>query len=304
MRHLRGSKDDLIDVFFYQVDQRGVAVCNLYSEADDFAQHFVQCSLRTDDTGNSVQQRDLRSLWFVHIVEAHSFMLGSLESLNNSIFLSARFIANDFQATTELTKEREMPLQNRVTPFSEIERSPARGLFTGNRGILHNEAQELVTTRWRHKAWIVCELEYKGWRRTLMQPNRWTELFFLDEATAFAAGHRPCGLCRRDAYKLFLKLSGFASAKALDAALHEERTKLPPEIELSKLPASAMFENRGKAYLKREEGVCEWSHFRYSGLVAMEGQTLVRPLTPNLTRLVVAAGYPLLYPSAVVVARA
>ena len=203
------------------------------------------------------------------------------------------------RARTKLTHEREMPLQNRVTPFSEIERSPARGLFTGNRGILHNEAQELITTRWRHKAWIICELEYKGWRRKLMQPNRWTELFFLDEATALAAGHRPCGLCRRDAYKLFLKLSGFASAKALDAALHAERTTLQPEIELSKLPASAMFESRGKVYLKREEGVSEWSHFGYSGLLAMEGLTLVRPLTPPLTRLVMEAGYPArLHPSA------
>lgn len=231
-------------------------------------------------------------------------MLGSLVSLDNSFFLSARFISGDARVRITLTHERKMPLQNRVTPLSQIERSPARGLFTGNRGILHNEAQELVTTRWRHKAWVICELEYKGWRRKLMQPHRWTELFFLDEATAFAAGHRPCGLCRRDAYKLFLKLSGFASAKALDAALHEERTKLQPEIELSRLPTSAMFENCGKVYLKREEGVCEWSHFGYAARLAMQGVTLVRPLTPPLTRLVMAAGYPArLHPSAILGSR-
>ncbi len=192
-----------------------------------------------------------------------------------------------------------MPLQNRVTPFSEIERSPARGSFTGNRGILHNDRQELVTTRWRHKAWIICELEYNGWQRKLMLPNRWTELFFLDEATAFAAGHRSCGLCRRDAYKLFLKLSGCASAKALDAVLHAERTKLQPAIEMSRLPTGALFEQGGQAYLKQEEGVREWSHLGYSGLFAMQGETIVRPLTPQLTRLVVESGYAVrMHPSA------
>lgn len=86
-----------------------------------------------------------------------------------------------------------MLLQNRVTPFSTIEINPARGLFTGNRGTLHNNQQQLVNPRWGHKAWIVCQLQFKNLLRPLMEPNRWTQLFFLDEATAFAAGHRPCG---------------------------------------------------------------------------------------------------------------
>ena len=98
-----------------------------------------------------------------------------------------------------------MPLQNRVTPFSGIECSPARGRFTGNLGILHNDWQELVTTRWRHKAWIVCELRYKDWHRDLMQPNRWTESFFLDAAQCLSMAAKPisghpavqgCGLTR------------------------------------------------------------------------------------------------------------
>ena len=91
-----------------------------------------------------------------------------------------------------------MPLQNRVTPEGDIIATPARGTMMGNRGgAFHTPEQTLGPRRWRTKAWICCVLEFKGRHRAVMQPNRYTELFFLDEATALAAGHRPCFECRR-----------------------------------------------------------------------------------------------------------
>ena len=96
-----------------------------------------------------------------------------------------------------------MPLQNRVTPLSELVADPARGLVYGNRGCLH-DAEGRIRRRYAVKRWIACRLEFKDWRRAkLLQPGRFTELFFLDEATAFAAGHRPCALCRRADYDRF-----------------------------------------------------------------------------------------------------
>ena len=92
------------------------------------------------------------------------------------------------------------PLQNRVNPAGEIVADPARGLLMGNRGCLHRADRTLGTARWRSKLWICCVLEWRGVRRDPMPPGRWTALFFLDEATALAAGHRPCGYCRRPAY--------------------------------------------------------------------------------------------------------
>src|SRR3954451_23701669 len=92
-----------------------------------------------------------------------------------------------------------MPLQNRVTPSGEIVAAPQRGMFTGNRGIIHDPmTKTLLKRRWSSKAWITCVCEFRGRRRDVMARRSWTELFFLDEATAFAAGHRPCFYCRRD----------------------------------------------------------------------------------------------------------
>jgi hypothetical protein len=93
-----------------------------------------------------------------------------------------------------------MPLQNRVTPSGEIVADPSRGLMMGNRGCLHGQCRRLGASRWRSKLWICCLLDFKGVQRDPMPPGRWTALFFLDEATALAAGHRPCGYCRRGDY--------------------------------------------------------------------------------------------------------
>ena len=117
-----------------------------------------------------------------------------------------------------------MPLQNRVLPTGEIVTDPARGLFTGNRGCLHDDARQLGRARWKSKAWIICALQYKGMRRQVMTPRSWTELFFLDEAVAMAAGHRPCALCRRTAYDAFRTAwGGGARAPQMDAVLHQAR---------------------------------------------------------------------------------
>src|SRR5260370_38849235 len=86
----------------------------------------------------------------------------------------------------------QMPLQNRVTPTGDIIATPHRGLFTGNRGIIHDPATKTLTRRWASQAWLTCACEFRGWRRKVMGGRSWTELFFLDEATALAAGHRPC----------------------------------------------------------------------------------------------------------------
>lgn len=123
-----------------------------------------------------------------------------------------------------------MPLQNRVTPFGEIVATKHRGRFTGNRGIIHDpETRTLLRRRWTTKAWIACVCEFRGRCRRVMATRSWTELFFLDEATAFAAGHRPCFTCRRAEAEAFrdawVRGNGRdrATAPEIDAALHAER---------------------------------------------------------------------------------
>ena len=123
-----------------------------------------------------------------------------------------------------------MPLQNRVTPAGEIIADPARGTLMGNRGILHDAQQRLGAARWRHRHWIYCRLAFKGRWREVMAPSRYTELFFLDEATALAAGHRPCCECQREDFRRFQAawqqaFGHAASAGAIDRALHEARVE-------------------------------------------------------------------------------
>jgi hypothetical protein len=124
-----------------------------------------------------------------------------------------------------------MPLQNRVTPDGEIVAVAARGTMFGNRGgRIHGADQRLGAKRWHSKQWICCILAFKGRRRPVMAPNRYTELFFLDEATALSAGHRPCFECRREAAMQFAtlwnatrELPGRAAAGDMDDQLHRER---------------------------------------------------------------------------------
>ncbi len=117
-----------------------------------------------------------------------------------------------------------LPRRNRALATGDIVAHPARGLFMGNRGILHDDTGRIGKALWRHKAWIICRLTWKDRRRPILQPGAYTELFFLDEAVALAAGHRPCALCRREAYTAFVAAAASgSSAVDLDRQLHAER---------------------------------------------------------------------------------
>ncbi len=191
-----------------------------------------------------------------------------------------------------------MTLQNRVTPFSTIEADPARGLFMGNRGCLHGEERNLEVETTREKRWLICLLNFKNRKRTLMQPGRYTELFFLDEATALAAGHRPCGECRKQAYESFLKLfpGRKADAVKLDNTLASERGR-PWPATFAELPDGAMYEQDGAAFLKWQGRAWRWSHAGYSPAEIPEGS--IEVLTPEGTVDAIRAGYrPVVHPSA------
>ena len=169
-----------------------------------------------------------------------------------------------------------MPRQNRVTPLGDLIADPARGLVYGNRGCLHDEAGR-IRRRYNGKRWIACRLRFRGWHREpLMQPGRFTELFFLDEATAFAAGHRPCALCRREDYDRFVEIwrrihPGQTGADAIDAQLHGER--LDPdtrgqrhhEAPFDELPDGAFVLHAGEPRLVRGGELLRWTPSGYSG---------------------------------------
>jgi len=198
-----------------------------------------------------------------------------------------------------------MPLQNRVLATGDIVVDPARGIFMGNRGILHDDQQRLGNARWRHKAWVTCVLRHKDWHREVMKPGNYTELFFLDEAVALAAGHRPCGLCRRDAYNAYREATGFqGSAKAMDDVLHAARA-IPRhfmqrriELDVSELPnGTILIQSEPKLVLEdallpvTPEGYGPFEKRPRSGKVTM--------LTPAPTVAALREGYrPKLHPSA------
>ena len=131
-----------------------------------------------------------------------------------------------------------MPLRNRVTPFGEIEVHPARGTLMGNRGILHGDDRTLGARRWAHRAWIVCVLSFRGRRRVVMTPGRYTELFFLDEAVALAAGHRACAECRNAAYRRYRELWREAHDDPLAGAARSTGRSTPPACRPAPGPKS------------------------------------------------------------------
>ena len=202
------------------------------------------------------------------------------------------------------------PLQNRVTPTGDIIATPHRGLFTGNRGIIHDPAtRTLLTKRWSSPAWITCLCEFRGWRRPVMARRSWTELFFLDEATAFAAGHRPCFFCRRDDAKRFRAAweagNGVskASAKAMDAVLHQERLDRgrkrlhPLPVPLADLPDGAMVQQGEESFLVTQGRALLWSPAGYRATERQPGEAAL--LTPPSTLRTLNAGYqPVLHPTA------
>ena len=203
-----------------------------------------------------------------------------------------------------------MPLQNRVTPSGDIIADPHRGLFTGNRGIIHDPATKtLLNKRWSSPAWLVCLCEYKGKRREVMGRQSWTELFFLDEATALAAGHRPCFYCRREDADRFRSCweegNGVSRvlARDIDAVLHRERLLrgkkrlYPLEVPLSELPDGAMLQEGMQSHLIVRGRALTWSPAGYrEAQNAIWGGML---LTPPSTLRALTAGYrPVLHKSA------
>lgn len=203
-----------------------------------------------------------------------------------------------------------MPLQNRVRPDGEIVAAPARGTLMGNRGCIHRPDRTLDTSRWRSKMWIACRLEWKGVRRDPMPPGRWTALFFLDEATALAAGHRPCAYCRRDDFNAFAeswrRAAGLVErprAGAMDAQLHAERvlprsrTKRTFTAAPGDLPDGAMVRLGDGFGLVTGGRVAPWSFEGYGPARSVGGSVDV--LTPPSAVAAIREGYrPVVHPSA------
>ncbi len=200
-----------------------------------------------------------------------------------------------------------MPRQNRVTPFSTLIATPARGQWLGNRGCLH-AADGHIRRLYQTRRWIVCLLEYKGARRALMQPGRWTELFFLDEATALAAGHRPCAYCQRARYDEFramwaaanpgLASSGRPGADEIDAVLHGERLnpqreRLTYPARLDRVPDGAFVARAGRASLVLAGTLRPWTPVGYGAPSVLPPETEVAVLTPRSVVNTLAAGFTL-----------
>jgi hypothetical protein len=201
-----------------------------------------------------------------------------------------------------------MPLQNRVNPHAELIATPERGAWTGNRGVIHNDRKEIVKN-YAIKPWITCALEYKGMHRIVMTPKRWTELFFLDEATALAAGHRPCGYCRFADFKRFKRLwlaangeqykfSEKTKMSAIDEIIHQERLdengkKKTYKAQLSTLPDGTFItlEDKQKSYLWFQGNRYEWSFRGYAKVDSFEINQEVNVLTPLSYVAVLKAGY-------------
>jgi hypothetical protein len=196
-----------------------------------------------------------------------------------------------------------MPLQNRVTPFGEIVAVPARGALMGNRGIIHDPAtRTLLKRRWSSRAWIICVCEFKGRRRDVMARQSWTELFFFDEATALAAGHRPCFFCQWQRAKSFQAawaegngISG-PSAPAIDTILHGERLGAKGgkrfhciEGPVTDLANGTMIASGESAYVVKDRETYLWSWEGYTPSEPPSGD--VRLLTPPSTVRALKAGY-------------
>jgi hypothetical protein len=207
---------------------------------------------------------------------------------------------------------RDEPLQNRVLPTGEIVSDPARGLLMGNRGCLHGPDRTLGISRWRSKMWISCVLTWRDVRRDVMPPGRWTALFFLDEATALAAGHRPCGYCRRADYLAFAEhwraaagLDQRLRAGEMDTVLQAERVDRRTRRQRTRpaaageLPDGAMVRRDGVTGLRAGGEFRPWTITGYQAPAAIGPDAAVELLTPPAIVAVLRQGYqPLLHPTA------
>ncbi|MGE4546092.1 MAG: hypothetical protein AB7D06_18540 [Pedobacter sp.] len=202
-----------------------------------------------------------------------------------------------------------MPRQNRVTPFGELIATNARGMFMGNRGVLHDSDGQLTSKRWTHPHWIICRLEFKGRKRTLMSPGCYTELFFTDEAVALAAGHRPCAECRREDFNRFkaawiegnshLGFSSKTSIGEIDRVLQMERVnrshrKITYQDRLGNLPDGTFFTALGSPgiFICIWQGALwRWTPESYAEFGSLGADVMVEVLTPASTVNAMKAGF-------------
>ena len=203
-----------------------------------------------------------------------------------------------------------VPHRNRVTPLGEIVADPARGLVFGNRGALHADDGTIRRTHALQR-WIACRLAFKGRRRELLQPGRYTELFFLDDATALAAGHRPCAECRREDYDRFLEhwTATAPRAPAIDAHLHAERLtddgrQRHHEAAMDDLPDGTVVVRGGEPWLVRGDALLRWTPAGYTTAVDRRAGTRAEVVTPAPLVTVLRRGWgpaavPLLHPTAI-----
>ncbi len=199
-----------------------------------------------------------------------------------------------------------MPLQNRVTPFGEMTAVDARGTFMGNRGIIHDpQTKQLLRRRWQHQAWICCVLSFKDYQHPIMGRSAYTELFFLDEATALSAGHRPCAYCRRKDFNAFKAawMAGqhqdperFVSAPSIDRQLHGERvTRRREQVRFcapwNVLPEGTMVKDENGPVLLWHEQLYPWHARGYQAPRPRPGVGNVEVLTPRSIGAAIRAGF-------------
>ena len=192
-----------------------------------------------------------------------------------------------------------MPLRNRVAPDGEIFTTTARGTFMGNRGILHDDRKQIIRTS-RNPMWLICRLEFNGRHQEVMRPGRYTQLFFLDEAVALAAGHRPCGECRRSHYRAYLDAvnienpSPIGGAKDLDRQLTGSRKAPPVTTGLAALPDGVFITLGDNDFRLIWAGeLHRWTPAGYVDALAMSDAPVdAAVVTPSLSVAALRSGYP------------
>jgi hypothetical protein len=179
-----------------------------------------------------------------------------------------------------------MALQNRVNPYGEICFSEFRGNLIGNRGCLHNKQQQIIRP-YQLKRWIICVLSFKQRKRSLMSRGLYTELFFWDEASALASGHRPCAECQRERNQEFKKIWQDANSEPnvglteIDNFLHKERLNANKQyFPISELPSGIFVEYHEKPFLVYENKLFEWTFNGYLSAIDLPQNMIFKALTP------------------------
>jgi hypothetical protein len=186
-----------------------------------------------------------------------------------------------------------MAHRNWVTPYGDIVKRSGKGGWMGNRGCLHR-GDDLVRS-WNGKRWITCALEFRGWTAPKWEPGRWTALFFLDEAVALSAGHRPCALCRRADYVRYCATVGLRGAGTIDAHLHAQRlagrSKRLHSMPWPDVPVSAFVELSGEPVRVMQDHVLPWWGSGYGDPLPRPRRGSATVITPELSLVALRNGY-------------